>query len=96
MRIYEKCKMCGCWHWGDNQCGNEYTIYHNDCLAKEGMKMYGVTFMDVARRYAAWYNNGGGALTGNSVAIEVEGKYGMRKKFRISAKVEILYYAVEI
>lgn len=96
MRNYNKCKKCGVWHWNYEKCPDEYTVYHDDYLEKDGKKMCGYGFNDVAERYAKYYDEDEHPLLDETIEIEIEDKDGLRKKFKLRAEPSIEYYTEEI
>ncbi|MDR1459229.1 MAG: hypothetical protein LBI60_03340 [Bacteroidales bacterium] len=96
MGDYKLCEKCGIWHWKEEKCPPEYTVYHDDYLDEYGMKIHGYGFEDAAERYAIEYNRDDCGLIDREIEVEIEDGGGLRKKFRLGAAPSVEYYVNEI
>ena len=96
MKKYTKCTECRTYHFSNEKCPQEYTVFHDDYLDEEGRKIRGYGFEDAAEEYAKYYNRDDRGLLYNDIDIEVEDKDGLRKRFTLSAEPTIDYCIKEI
>lgn len=96
MSKYEKCGKCGLFHRSDEKCGNGYTVYHDQYLSENGLKMHGYGFKDVAERYAKYYNEKNFDLFDETIEVEIEDQNGWRRKFELYAEQNIEYFVNEV
>lgn len=94
---FTKCKTCERYHFSDQSCGDQFTVFHDDYLGEEGKKIYAFDFEEAAERYGQYYNSDGDySLMNNEITIDVVDEEGERKRFKVGAESIIHYTSEEI
>ncbi|MFM9952378.1 MAG: hypothetical protein ACKV1O_30895 [Saprospiraceae bacterium] len=94
MNSFNRCPKCDNYHWDNEKCNPEYTVYHDDYLGKDGKKMRAIDPVDAALRYASYYNERSDyCLMNEEIEIEVQDHDGQRIKYKIGAEASIDYHA---
>jgi len=97
MRSYKKCNVCGEYHWTNERCPSEFTVYHDDYLEEEGKRVRADSFEDAAEKYAVYYNQDDyPLLDGEEIEIEVESPEGEKRRFKCGAETTVYYSINEL
>jgi hypothetical protein len=92
---YCKCEKCKEYHFDYEKCPDIFTVFEDDYLGEGGKEFRGYNFNDAAENYGR-YRNDEGQLLDDPILIEIEDLKGIRKKFHISAELDIKYNVDEI
>lgn len=95
MRNFNKCNDCGEWHWDNDNCVPEYSVYHEEYMGEEAKSVRAHSHESAAIKYAEYYNQDDCPLMNNTVQIKVE-KDGLIKYFEVGAEPDIHYSSTEI
>lgn len=95
MRDFNKCDICGDYHWADASCGDVYLVFHEEYLGDDPKTIYANSFRGAGKKYAEYYNsNGDYVLMDNTIEVKIQ--FGDEvKKMKLSAEPSINYLAEE-
>lgn len=93
---FNKCEKCKEYHWSNEACLPEYSVYYEDWTGDEPKIMHASSHEQAALAFALYYNTRADyALMNETIEIKVV-KDGIVKFFCIGAEPDVHYSSTEI
>ena len=94
-REYQKCSICGEWHWTTSECLPIYEVYYRPYNDDEPTHIRANNHEEAALKFTEKYNNWSENIlveTNESIPVKVV-KDGVTKYYDVRAELQVEYYS---